>query len=226
MTKDNTVIFKGGKDGIVIMLDASAGFEKIKKVLHSKIKDAYMFFSDSKTTLTFKGKELSEKELFELVGIINKETELEIDFVHDLTGGFTVSPAKAELKTEQTKQKTHKQNLQEQLRAYVHKGSLRSGQAINHKGSVILLGDMNAGAQIIAAGSIIVLGAIRGMVHAGADGDKSCIVCALYMQPVQLRIADIITYMPPEILKEKKGKIEPVYAFIQGEGIGIAPISE
>ncbi|CAA9589858.1 MAG: Septum site-determining protein MinC [uncultured Thermomicrobiales bacterium] len=81
--------------------------------------------------------------------------------------------------------------------------TLRSGARIRHHGNLVLLGDINAGAEVAAAGDIIVWGTIRGMVHAGALGDDSAIICALGLNPTQLRIGSHYA-LPPS---EKKGTI-------------------
>jgi septum site-determining protein MinC len=75
------------------------------------------------------------------------------------------------------------------------KRTLRNGRTIHSDGHVIVLGDVNAGAMIIAAGDVIVWGKLRGTVHAGARGDESAVVCALYLAPTQLRIAGYITIL-------------------------------
>jgi septum site-determining protein MinC len=76
--------------------------------------------------------------------------------------------------------------------------TLRSGRSIFHEGAVTILGDVNPGAEIIAAGSVIVWGRLRGLVHAGAMGDKTAVICALDLSPTQLRIADQIAISPAE----------------------------
>ncbi len=68
--------------------------------------------------------------------------------------------------------------------------TLRSGQKVVFAGNVVLLGDLNPGAQIEADGDIIVMGQLRGTVHAGAEGDKNSTVITSSMQATQLRIAD------------------------------------
>lgn len=90
------------------------------------------------------------------------------------------------------------------------KGPLRSGAKVTHKGSIVILGDVNPGAEIVAGGSIIVWGRLRGVVHAGMDGDENVVVCALEMSPTQLRIADKIAVSP-----KKQGKIQPEVARLQ-----------
>jgi len=228
MQKDNNVIFKGGKNGIVIIMDERASFKQIEASLRSKIRSASKFFADAKTTISFKGKELSESEIMSLVEIINTETDLYISFVEDMTGTFEANVLNKETKTDLTEEVINREKIVERLASqdtYFQKSGLRSGQAINHNGSIVILGDVNAGAEVVATGNVVVFGAVRGMVHAGSGGDKSAFVCALSMQPIQLRIADIITYFPKEIINENKHKIDPVYAFVQDEEIYVAPIA-
>lgn len=76
--------------------------------------------------------------------------------------------------------------------------TLRSGQQLRHPGSITVIGDVNPGAEIVAGGDIVVWGKLRGTAHAGAMGDANAVVCALDMQPTQLRIASHITRSPDE----------------------------
>ena len=76
--------------------------------------------------------------------------------------------------------------------------TLRSGQSIEHWGHVILVGDVNPGAEIVAGGHVFIWGTLRGTVHAGANGDEQAMVYALDMSPTQLRIAGYITRSPEE----------------------------
>jgi len=94
--------------------------------------------------------------------------------------------------------------------------TLRSGQSIHYDGNVVILGDVNPGAEVAATGNIIVMGALRGVVHAGANGDENAIVMAFHLQPTQLRIADHITRPPdnddiypdyPEMARIKGGVV-------------------
>jgi septum site-determining protein MinC len=78
------------------------------------------------------------------------------------------------------------------------KGPLRSGVRIEYPGSVIVLGDVNPGAEISAGKNVVVWGRLRGVVHAGAAGDEAAVVCALELAPTQLRIAGTIATSPPD----------------------------
>ncbi len=76
--------------------------------------------------------------------------------------------------------------------------TLRSGRSVWHEGHVIVLGDVNPGAEIIATGNVVVWGRLRGLVHAGAGGDAAAVICALALNPTQLRIADQIAVAPSD----------------------------
>lgn len=73
--------------------------------------------------------------------------------------------------------------------AVLIKRSLRSGTKIKYPGHIIVLGDVNRGAEVVAAGDIIIWGQLHGLVHAGSEGDEDAAVCALLMAPTQLLIA-------------------------------------
>ena len=77
--------------------------------------------------------------------------------------------------------------------------TLRGGQSIEHPGAVIVIGDVNPGAQVVAGGDVVIWGRLRGTVHAGAAGNRAAVVCALLLQPTQLRIGDAIGRAPDPI---------------------------
>ena len=94
--------------------------------------------------------------------------------------------------------------------------TLRSGQVVQHPGHVVVIGDVNPGAEIIAGGDVVVWGKLRGIVHAGAIGDDGAVVCALSLAPLQLRIGSHIARAPegredlperPEIASVQDGEI-------------------
>lgn len=93
--------------------------------------------------------------------------------------------------------------------------TVRSGQAIQHRSNVVVLGDVNPGAEIVAGGDIIVWGALRGLVHAGYPDNEHALVCSLHLAPVQLRIAHLLSRPPegsdvqprPEVAAIKQGQI-------------------
>ena len=74
--------------------------------------------------------------------------------------------------------------------------TIRSGRSVYHEGHIVVIGDVNPGAEIIAGGDVVVWGKLRGLVHAGALGDTSAVICALELIPTQLRIANQIAISP------------------------------
>lgn len=94
--------------------------------------------------------------------------------------------------------------------------TLRSGQVVQHPGHVVVIGDVNPGAEIIAGGDVVVWGKLRGIVHAGATGNDGAVVCALSLMPLQLRIGNYIARAPegredgpqwPEMASVQDGEI-------------------
>lgn len=98
--------------------------------------------------------------------------------------------------------------------------TLRSGQAITYPGHVVIMGDVNPGAEVKAGGSIVVLGSLRGTVHAGAWGDEKAVVIAFRLKPTQLRIAHLISRSPDGVGEEPQ---EPEIAHIQDGLVVIEP---
>ncbi|WP_162179590.1 septum site-determining protein MinC [Thermogemmatispora carboxidivorans] len=93
--------------------------------------------------------------------------------------------------------------------------TVRSGQAIHHHSNIVVLGDVNPGAEVVAGGDVIVWGVLRGMVHAGYPDNEQALVCALLLAPVQLRIAHLLSRPPeglevqprPEVASIRQGQI-------------------
>jgi len=73
-----------------------------------------------------------------------------------------------------------------------HTATLRGGQTLHHAGHIVVVGDVNPGAELIASGDILVFGRLAGVAHAGAHGDEAARVYALDLDATQLRIATYI----------------------------------
>jgi septum site-determining protein MinC len=102
----------------------------------------------------------------------------------------------------------------EEGEALLLRRTLRSGSRVEHPGHVTVIGDVNPGAEIIAGGDVVVWGRLRGLVHAGAEGDPEAVVCALDLSPTQLRIAGQIALTPagrgtprPEMARLRDGQV-------------------
>ena len=102
-----------------------------------------------------------------------------------------------------------------------HRGTLRGGQALHNLGNLIVIGDVNPGAELVASGDIVVFGSLRGVAHAGAQGDRGARVIALELAPTQLRIATVIATSGDD-----RGKRGPEHASIVDERIVVVPFAE
>lgn len=96
--------------------------------------------------------------------------------------------------------------------------TVRSGVEIRHPGTIVILGDLNPGGEVVAAGDIFVWGRLRGVAHAGADGNRNCRIMALQMEPTQLRIADAVARAP----ETPPSQFYPEVAYVTPGGIRIA----
>lgn len=173
------------KDEIIIKLNEEAEHEKVLEALEKKMPVLKKLYREARHPIRIAGKTLKEKELEEIKEIVKKEvgTELLCEDANEL-GLHGIK-------------KAYEQNV-ENSETYFFKGGLRSGQKIEFEGSIVILGDVNSGAEIIAGDNIVVLGVLRGLAHAGAKGNKKAIIASNRIESAQLRIANIVKEMERE----------------------------
>ena len=99
-------------------------------------------------------------------------------------------------------------------------GTVRSGDRISSNGNLCIIGDVNPGAIVFAKKNIYVWGKLLGIAFAGKDGDKNASIAALYLKPLQLRIADVIAIGP----KDKPKNYYPEIAVLDKQTITINPL--
>lgn len=115
-----------------------------------------------------------------------------------------------------------------QAPALLVRATLRSGQTIEHPGAVIVIGDVQPGAQLIAGGDVVVWGRLAGIVHAGVLGDQPAVVCALALQPTELRIGSAVGGTPDARgarwrLPWRRNQLTPEVATVMDGAIVIQP---
>ena len=167
------------KDEIVIKLDDTAEQEEIVEALQKKITELKKLYKDAKTPILVTGKILKNKEMDEIRELIKEKIDVDIDF--DMPKGLGLHSIRKTFEKEISVSETK-----------FHRGSLRSGQKLETEGSIVILGDVNSGAEVIASDNIIIQGALRGLAHAGAKGNKQAIIAAGLVDTVQIRIANIV----------------------------------
>ena len=181
------------KNQVVIKVDENAEQREIVSNLKKKIIELKNLYKDDKTPILITGKVLKNKEMDEIQNIIKRFINVQIEFdspkalgLHSIKKTFYKEVATSETK--------------------FHKGSIRSGQRLEFEGSLVIIGDVNAGAEVIAGENIVILGILRGLAHAGAKGNKDAVIEAQEIEALQVRIADIVK----EIDKEEEGQIHKV----------------
>lgn len=216
---ESSVTFKGTVNGLTIILKNETEFSEIVQCMRDKVNSAGKFFRGAKLAVKYKGRSINEEEKSQLLEILVRESGARIEsFEEDKeqaqTAANKVSADKPVERKNQIKKYMFFKGIEEGQTKF-YRGTVRSGQLINFDGNLVILGDVNPGAVIEATGNIIVMGLLRGVVHAGSDGNKEAIVAALGLNPTQLRIADIITRPPDE--KGGAGNSLPELAYIKDE---------
>ena len=223
------VALKGMRDGIAVHIDDKSDFVSIIEMLRQKVSDGKRFFAGANTRVYFKGRKLTPEEESTLLGIISNVVGAGAVYEPPEPPKQKVEPP-LEISTQdepevcsdtETVQEKVKKNFTESNCAFYRSG-LRSGQTIKYSGSVVVMGDVNPGSEVVADGNVVVLGSLKGLAHAGASGDESCFVLANILQPVQLRIASVISSMPST--KQKKQAISPSYAYVKDGKICISAL--
>lgn len=196
---ENAVTFKGTVNGLTIILKQDASFDEVIESMRLKVSNAGKFFRGAKLAVKYRGRVLVDEEKNRLFTLLKDESGANIiSFEEDKTGvqASQVSGNTTERNNQIKKYMFFKGIEEGQTKFY--RGTVRSGQLITFDGNLVVLGDVNPGAVIEATGNIVVMGLLRGVVHAGSDGNKEAIVAALGLNPTQIRIADIITRPPDE----------------------------
>ena len=167
------------KDELIITLNEKCEYKEIQKALKKKIPELKKLYKEDKTPIFVTGKVLKNKEIEEIKNIIKSEINVEIEFDSPkVLGLYGIK-------------KAYNQDIGASTTIY-HKGSIRSGQKIENEGSIVIIGDLNSGAEVIAGENIIILGRLMGLAHAVAKGNKKAIIAAEKIETPQLRISNIV----------------------------------
>lgn len=194
---NNCVNIVLGKEEITLKINEKAKEEEIIECLEEKIPELKRLYQDEKTPIFVTGKVLKEKEMKIVQEKIQKEIDVKIEFDSPKALGLheIKRPFSEEIESSETK---------------FYRGSLRSGKKIEYEGSIVVLGDVNSGAEVIAGENIVIVGTLRGMAHAGAKGNRKAMISAVSIEAPQIRIADIIKETEKEEEQETK-----TYAYIE-----------
>lgn len=201
---NNCVSINLKKDQIVVKIAEDAEQKRIISELSGKISDLKKLYKDEKTPIRIVGKVLKNKEIDEIQELIKEKIDVEIDF--DMPKSLGLSSITRTFKQEIAISETK-----------FHRGSLRSGQRLETEGSIVIIGDVNSGAEVIASDNIVVVGTLRGLAHAGAKGNKNAIIAAGKLDAVQIRISNIVK----EIDRDEEPLYKQAYIFVDNDKIVI-----
>ena len=178
------------KEGIVIRISEKATYEEAIECLNKKIPALKKLYQAEKTPIIVTGKVLKNREMDEVKKIITDSINVKVTFDSPKTLGlYGIKKAfEKEIENSETK---------------FYKGNMRSGQKIEFEGSLVILGDVNAGSEVIAGENIVVLGSLRGLAHAGAKGNTKAVIAANRIECPQLRIANIVKEMEKEQIENE-----------------------
>lgn len=190
------------RNQIVIKIDESAEQKQIMLSLMKKLPDLKKLYKDEKTPIKIVGKVLKNKEIDEIQELIKQNINVDIEF--DMPKSLGLSSITRTFKQEIAVSETK-----------FHRGSLRSGQKLETEGSLVVIGDVNSGAEVIASDNIVVLGNLRGLAHAGAKGNKNAIIAAGNLDAVQIRISNIIK----EIDRDEEPLHMQAYVYVKDDKI-------
>lgn len=214
------VTFKGTVNGLNIIIKEDADFESVLSQIEQKIETAGRFFKGASLAVKYRGKKLSKQEEKVIQNLLVHKSGAEIKSFEEDTEdhGVNQDGTPAEVQGRMKMHKFYFKGIDEGITKF-YKGTVRSGQLINFNGNLVVIGDVNPGGELVATGNVVVMGSLRGIVHAGSDGNKEAVVVAFSLQPTQLRIADIITRSPDG--KEPKGIPVPELAHIKDDMVYI-----
>ncbi|WP_209121972.1 septum site-determining protein MinC [Alkalihalobacillus sp. BA299] len=182
LQKKHHVTIKGTKDGLTFLLDDNCSFESLLEELKEKLSSKHYEKSGGpavKVHVATGNRYLTEDQEKELHDVVCKDKNLIIDQIET----NVISKEEAE-------------RIAEEKQMVMVSKIVRSGQVFKVNGDLLLIGDVNPGGTVVATGNIFVMGALRGIAHAGSEGDKDAVIAASVMAPSQLKISDHLRQEP------------------------------
>ena len=188
---------KGTSHGLIIRI-GPGDWSGLTNELASRLEQTPSFFKGGRVALAVGQREVSVEKMGHIQALLAQ---------HEVTLGTVISEMPATraaagrlgLETKRSfwpKPRPKRRDEEDFSEGALVRCTLHSGQIIRHPGHVVVIGDVNAGAEVVAGGDIVIWGRLRGTVHAGATGDDQTIVCALDLAPTQLRIGKHVARSP------------------------------
>ena len=201
------IVIKGNKEGINTQIDISkfADFEDMLMNLIKKLSKGKHFYKGTTLILKIDLKAITQKNVQTLKEVLLNQIELKDIILEDI---------EKNIEKDEEEDKKVFSGVYEGKTRFIRK-AVRGGQCINYPGNIVIIGDVNSGAEVSAAGNVIVLGTLKGKVSAGTNGNTKAFIAAFSLQPELLKIAKCMAMSPddtgkpkyPELAKIKDGVI-------------------
>lgn len=221
------IIIKGNQFGLNVQMDTQSSFETLYDAFVTKLEQGRRFFGNSSVSIQFDGHPLNDEQKDKMVSAIGANTDMTVFCV--VEPDMAVVPPKdfstklamdeVEALIEEVEPEIEPLVIEPESReplsmetAVFHQGTLRSGQELSVDTGIVIVGDVNPGAKVIAKGNIFVIGQLRGFAHAGYGGEEKACIFALNMSPTQMRIGRVIARSPD---KFDEDAAKPQIAFLE-----------
>lgn len=199
--QNKNIVIKGNKDGLnaVINMDKFGDFQEMMEALINRLSAGKSFYKGATLTITTDLRHINERQMSKLKDSLFDEILIKDCIFAD---------------KDEEKENKFFQGVYEGRTKFLRK-SVRSGQCVSYQGNIVIVGDVNHGAEVVAHGNIMVFGCIKGRVFAGDNGNNRAIISAFSLEPEVLSIAKVMTISPddfdkpsyPEVAKLKDGSI-------------------
>lgn len=197
MKKTQNVTIKGTKDGLTLHLDDTCSYDELKKELDRKLSNSSRV-QEEQQLLSVKVKAgnryLTQEQQEELKDLIRQKRNLIVEALE--TNVMTKAEA---------------EKLRQETEIVTVAKVIRSGQVLEIVGDLLLIGDVNPGGTVRATGNIFIMGTLKGIAHAGCEGNDEAVIAASVMKPSQLRINDCFNRAPDQVTDEENRIMECAY---------------
>jgi septum site-determining protein MinC len=227
-TQQASVAFKGVGHNVHVLLDANAPFPEIDRELREHLERAGEFFAGATVTLVVGSRQLRDEQLQDLRQTLTAHGLTIAEVRGTLPEGArplpslpyvpSAPPPTSSRESVSPRKPPTRDREVPRNNALLLKGTLRSGQRVYAEHNLVVFGDVNPGAELIAGGDILVMGTLRGVAHAGVPDNSEAIIAALSLKPTQLRIGHFISRSPEFQDKHDSG---PELAKVDGQQIVI-----
>ena len=217
----NSVIIKSFQHGISLHLPQDDSMDEILEKIAIKFKESAAFFKDAKMVLSIDGRNLSDEEEKQVIDAIESNSEIKI---------LCLIGKDAETENQILKALEQYQNIatdkETQNLGQFYKGSLKNGQVLETDSSIIILGDVNPGANVISKKDIIIIGGLYGNAYAGGNGESGHYIIALDISAECIKV-DNHRYNPPKAPKWPiRPKYQPKIAHVVNDVLVVEPVSK